>query len=129
MFFLKSLFLSFNMRLTSYFDPVFGFIFGFLYHEYIQFSSRAQFRSRAPCDNTYFWHLIFAFGYCKYADSRSYKHVTLVCDDGQCDFKSCDKRHFEKVIDKQRQELKENKFYISELELRLGEIEKKFKED
>ena len=46
------------------------------------------------------------FGYCKYADSRSYKHVTLVCDDGQCDFKSCDKRHFEIVIDKQRQELR-----------------------
>ena len=40
------------------------------------------------------------FAYCKYADSRSYKHVTLVCDDGLCDFKICDKRHFEKVIGK-----------------------------
>ena len=69
------------------------------------------------------------FGYCKYADCRSYKHVTLVCDDGQSDFKSCDKRHFEIVIDKQRQELKGKIIYISELELRLGEIEKKFKED
>ena len=49
------------------------------------------------------------FGYCKCADSRSYKHVTLVCDDGQCDFKSCYKRHFEIVIDKQRQELKGKK--------------------
>ena len=67
------------------------------------------------------------FGYCKYADSRSYKHVTLVCDDGQCDFKSCDKRHFEKLLI--NRELKGKIFYISELELRLGEIEKQFKED
>ena len=34
---------------------------------------------------------------------------------------------FEKVMDKQRQELKEKN--ISEFELRLGEIELKFKED
>ena len=41
------------------------------------------------------------FGYYfKYADGCRYKYVTLVCDDDQCDFKSCDKRHFEKVIGK-----------------------------
>ena len=51
------------------------------------------------------------FGHCRYADSCSYEHVTLVCDDGQCDFKSYDKRHFEKVIDKERQELKGKKYF------------------
>ena len=41
--------------------------------------------------------------------NEEFTDVTLACDDGQCDFKSCDKRHFEIVIDKQRQELKGKK--------------------
>ena len=33
------------------------------------------------------------FGYCKFSDSCRYKHVTLVCEDGQCEIKNCEKRH------------------------------------
>ena len=33
------------------------------------------------------------FGYCKYSDNCRYKHVTLVCEDGQCDIQKCEKRH------------------------------------
>ena len=43
-------------------------------------------------------------GYCK--QLQLYIYVTLVCDDDQFDYKSCDKRHIEKVMDKQKQELK-----------------------
>ena len=33
----------------------------------------------------------FKFGYCKFSDSCRYKHVTLVCEDGQCEIKNCEK--------------------------------------
>ena len=33
------------------------------------------------------------FGYCKFSDSCRYKHVTLVCEDGQCEIQNCEKRH------------------------------------
>ena len=101
------------------------------------------------------------FGYCRYSDSCRYKHVTLVCDEGQCDIQKCEKRHpkickyyrdfrrckftvgckykhennqekinnLEKQMDKQKEELEEKNAYILQLELRLGEIEKKFKEE
>ena len=101
------------------------------------------------------------FGYCRYADSCRYKHVTMVCEDGQCEIQNCDKRHpkickyfrdyrrckftvgckykhennqekinnLEKQMDKQKEKLEEKNAYILQLELRLGEIEKKFKEE
>ena len=33
------------------------------------------------------------FGYCRYSDSCRFKHVTIVCDDGQCEIQNCEKRH------------------------------------
>ena len=33
------------------------------------------------------------FGYCRYSDSCRFKHVTIVCDDGQCQIQNCEKRH------------------------------------
>ena len=131
------------------------------------------------------------FGYCKYSDNCRYKHVTLVCEDGQCEIKNCEKRHpkickyyrdyrrckftvgckykhenpndkldklqkeleiirknypynekenrykkleeelknFERKLDTQQKELENKNAYISQLELRLEDLEKKFKEE
>ena len=33
------------------------------------------------------------FGYCRYSDSCRFRHVTTVCDDGQCEIQNCEKRH------------------------------------
>ena len=30
---------------------------------------------------------------CRYSDSCRFKHVTIVCDDGQCKIQNCEKRH------------------------------------